>query len=115
MGIGRFLYFTSVLACLIAVHNTAARYAFAMGRERVLPAVFGRTSHRNSSPKVGSLSQSALGLTVIIVYAVIGGDPLVDLFYLWNTSGALGILILLTLTSITVVIFFYRNPSGEPV
>ncbi|MCP3802778.1 APC family permease [Allokutzneria sp. A3M-2-11 16] len=115
VGIGRFLYFTSVLACMIAVHNTAARYAFAMGRERVLPAVFGQTSHRNSSPKVGSLSQSALGLVVILVYAVIGGDPLRDLFYLWNSAGALGILILLALTSITVLVYFARNPSGEPV
>ncbi|WP_086822665.1 APC family permease [Allokutzneria sp. NRRL B-24872] len=114
VGIGRFLYFTSVLACMIAVHNTAARYAFAMGRERVLPAVFGQTSHRNSSPKIGSISQSVLGLAVIVVYAVIGGDPLRDLFYLWNSAGALGILILLTLTSITVLVFFARNPSREP-
>ncbi len=111
--IGYALLLTSLLAAMIAFHNITARYGFALGRERVLPAVFGRTSHRSGSPKVASLVQSLIGLAVITTYAVAGWDPLVQLFFWGGTSGGLGVLLLIALTAMAVVAFFGRNPSGE--
>jgi 4-amino-4-deoxy-L-arabinose transferase-like glycosyltransferase len=65
------------------------------------------------APKNGSLAQSALGLVVILVYAVAGWDPLVQLFFWGGTTGGIGVLLLITVTSAAVIGYFARNPSGE--
>jgi amino acid transporter len=111
--IGYALLLTSLLAAMIAFHNITARYGFSLGRERVLPAVFGRTSRRSGSPKVASIVQSLIGLTVIVVYAVAGWDPLVQLFFWLGTSGGLGVLLLIAVTSVAVLGFFTRHRHGE--
>lgn len=111
--IGYALLLTSLLAAMIAFHNITARYGFSLGRERVLPAVFGRTSRRSGSPKVASMVQSLIGFTVIVIYAVAGWDPLVQLFFWLGTSGGLGVLLLIAITSIAVLGFFIRQPHGE--
>ncbi|GGK86907.1 amino acid permease [Sphaerisporangium melleum] len=111
--IGSVLFVTSSIACMIAFHNTTARYIFALGRENVLPAVFGRTSARTAAPIAGSVLQTALGLIVITVYAISGLDPVTKLFFTFGAFGGLGLLTLLTLTSIAVIAFFARAPRGE--
>ncbi|MDR7303704.1 APC family permease [Haloactinomyces albus] len=112
-GIARILLLTSVFAGLLAFHNTVARYSFALGRERVLPAVLGTTGRRTGSPKVGSLVQSGLGLLVLLCYAVAGLDPMVALFFTLGTGGGLGVLMLLATTSISVVVFFARHRTAQ--
>jgi amino acid transporter len=112
--IGYALFLTSLLAAMIAFHNITARYGFALGRERVLPAIFGRTA-RSGSPKVASMVQSLIGLAVIVVYAVAGWDPLVQLFFWCGTSGGLGVLLLIAVTSVAVLVFFVRQPAGETI
>ncbi|MER7417594.1 APC family permease [Micromonospora peucetia] len=111
--IGQALFLTSVLAAMISFHNTTARYAFALGRERVLPAVFGRTSPRTGSPRAASLAQSALGLVVIVLYALNGWDPVVRLFYWVGTAGGFGVLLLIATTSVAVIAFFARGGVAE--
>ena len=111
--VGRVLFVTSVLAAMISFHNTTARYMFALGRERVLPAALGRTSMRTGSPMVGSTIQSAIGLVVIVLYAAFGLDPMQHLFYWCGTSGGLGVLLLIAVTSIAIISFFARNDTGE--
>ncbi|WP_311931675.1 APC family permease [Microbispora sp. H11081] len=111
--IGAVLFVTSSVACMIAFHNTTARYIFALGRENVLPSVFGRTSARTAAPIAGSLLQTVLGLIVISVYAISGLDPVTKMFFIFGTFGGLGLLTLLTVTSISVIVFFSRDPRGE--
>ncbi|ADG87491.1 amino acid permease [Thermobispora bispora] len=106
--IGSVLFVTSIFAAMIAFHNTLARYVFALGRENVLPAFFGRTSP-TGSPAAGSLAQSASGLAVIVIYAVFGLDPLTQLFFVAGAFGGLGILLLLLGTSIAVLFFFAKR------
>ncbi|RJQ73875.1 APC family permease [Pseudonocardiaceae bacterium YIM PH 21723] len=113
VGIGRVLFVTSVLAAMISFHNTTARYVFALGRERVLPEIFSRTSARTGSPQLGSLVQSVIGLVVIVIYAAAGLDPVVQLFFWGGTTGGLGVLLLIATTAIAVVAFFMRNRTGE--
>lgn len=113
--IGSALFVTSLFAAMIAFHNTTARYMFALGRERVLPAVFGRTSRKFGAPKFGSIAQSAIGIGVIVTYAVAGWDPLVKLFFWLGTAGGFGVLVLVATTSLAVIVFFVRNPSGQNI
>ncbi|HEY6798454.1 MAG TPA: amino acid permease, partial [Kineosporiaceae bacterium] len=77
---GQVLFATSITAAMISFHATTARYVFALGREGVLPAVFGRTTMAGA-PKAASLAQTTVGLGVIVAVAVTGTDPLVGLFY----------------------------------
>lgn len=107
------LYLTSLLAAMIAFHNTTARYLFALGRDHVLPAGLRRTN-RAGAPVTASLAQTGFGLTVILVFAVGGWDPMVGLFFWLGTTGGAGILLLLLLTSVATVAFFARHPRSEP-
>ena len=107
------LFMTSLLAAAISFHNAVARYMFALGRERVLPGVLGRTEPRTGAPRIASLTQSAIGLAVLVVYAVAGWDPMVRLFFWLGTTGAFGVLCLLAVTSIAVIRFFTRARHGE--
>ncbi|WP_433349260.1 APC family permease [Micromonospora sp. CA-111912] len=111
--IGQALFMTSVLAAMISFHNTTARYIFALGRERVLPEAFGRTSPRTGSPRVASLAQSVLGLLVILLYATNGWDPVRQLFYYTGVGGGFGVLLLIATTSIAVMAYFARTRVEE--
>jgi amino acid transporter len=113
VDIGHTLFVTSIVAAMISFHNTTSRYMFALGRERVLPAALGRTARQTGAPRNASLLQSFIGLAVITTYAIAGWDPLVQLFFWGGTSGALGVLFLIAATSIAVIVFFAKNPSGE--
>ncbi|WP_430788220.1 APC family permease [Actinoplanes sp. G11-F43] len=110
--LGKILLGTGTLAAAIAFHQAIARYVFALGREGVLPRVFGRTTIKGA-PRNASLAQTVLALVVLIAYAVAGWDPLVQLFYWGSTAGGFGILLLYTMTSISVVAYFAKNTHGE--
>ncbi|MCH6164227.1 APC family permease [Pseudonocardia alaniniphila] len=111
--LGHVLFLTSLLAAMISFHNISARYTFSLGREGVLPRRFGRTVPGTGAPRNGSLAQSTLGLIVIVLYAVAGWDPLIQLFYWGGTGGSMGVLLLIALTSIAIIGYFARNPTGE--
>jgi amino acid transporter len=113
--IGHALFLTSLVAAMISFHNTTARYAFALGREGVLPRSLGRTSRRTNAPVVGSLIQTAFGLAVIGIYAFFNLDPLVQLFFWGGTGGGLGILILIVFTALAIIVYFLRNPEQASV
>jgi amino acid transporter len=110
---GHLLLLTSIFAGMLAYHNAFSRCAFALGRERVLPGVFGRTSPATGAPIAASLAQSACGLLVIVVFALAGWDPMTTLFFIVGTTGALGVFALMTAASASVLGFFAGNRRGE--
>jgi amino acid transporter len=111
--IGHALFATSLIAAMISFHNTTARYTFALGREGVWPRLFGRTNPAGA-PKAGSLTQSGIGLAVIVLYAITGWDPVTRLFFWAGTSGGLGVLLLIATTAIAIPTYFARHPTDEP-
>jgi amino acid transporter len=113
ISLGYVFFMTSVFAALLAFHAAIARYQFALGREGVLPKRWAITHPRTSAPVAGSLTQSALALVVLIIYAVAGADPLVHLFAWLTTAGGLGVLILMWATCGAVIMFFRQRPGLE--
>jgi amino acid transporter len=107
------LFCTSLFAALLAFHNAVARYLFALGREGVFPRAFARTHPRTGAPYVGSLAQSGLALVVVGTFALAGADPVLKLFTWLTNLGALGVLLLMAVTSFAVVAFFRRRPDLE--
>jgi amino acid transporter len=107
------LFATSLFAALLSFHNAVARYAFALGREGVLPRAFGRVNPRTGAPYVASVVQTVLALTVVGVFALAGADPVLKLFTWLTNLGALGVLLLMAVTSFSVVAYFRREPQAE--
>ena len=113
VDVGRSLLVTSLFAALLAFHNMVARYLFALGREQVLPAALGRTHGRTGAPKLGSLTQTAVAGLVIAGYALAGLDPITHLFFWLTVTGGLGVLILMTATSLAAILYFRNDRLGE--
>jgi amino acid transporter len=113
--LGRVLLLTGLLAALISLHHTIARYMFALGRERLLPVWLGRTSLRTSAPRAGSLTQSLIAALVLAGCYYFDLDPSTKVFTRLSVGGALGILVLLLLASLAALLFLNRNPNGENV
>ncbi len=111
-GIAQLLFLTSLFAAALAFHNAVWRYTFSLSRERVLPAFLSRTG-ASSIPTFASLAQSLTGLAVILIYAAGGWPPMSDLFFWGGTTGGLGILILLALTSVAVIRFFAAGDGAR--
>ena len=113
-------FVTGMFACLLSFHNVVARYAFAMGRERLLPAAFGRTNPTSGAPAYGSLLQSAVSLAAVLLFAVTDKGPVGDptapvlrLFTWGGQVGALGIIVLLATASVAVIAFFVRRGAAR--
>jgi amino acid transporter len=113
ISLGYLFFLTSVFAALLAFHAAIARYQFALGREGVLPKLWARTHPRTAAPIAGSLTQSAVALVVLTIYAAAGVDPLVHLFAWLTTAGGYGVLILMWGTCGAVIAFFGQRPGLE--
>ncbi|MGW0762306.1 APC family permease [Streptomyces sp. NPDC002814] len=113
------LFVTGMFAAMLSFHNVVARYAFAMGREGLLPAAFGRTTGTSGAPGTGSLLQTAVAAVIVIAFAIADdkptGDPtapVLHLFTWFGNVGALGVIVLMALASLSVVVFFARRGAA---
>ncbi|WP_243795348.1 APC family permease [Saccharopolyspora gloriosae] len=109
--VGSALYVTSLFAGMLSFHHVCARYFFALGREGIGPRALAITSSRTSAPIAGSAAQSVLTVLVVGLFAMTGWDPVTYLFFWGASAGALGVLILVTATSLAVVGYFLRIPA----
>ncbi|MCD7441875.1 APC family permease [Streptomyces lincolnensis] len=113
------LFVTGMFAALLSFHNVVARYAFAMGREGLLPAAFGRTTGTSGAPGTGSLLQTTVAVLVVAAFAIAddkpAGDPtepVLHLFTWFGNIGALGVILLMAAASASVVAFFVRRGAA---
>jgi amino acid transporter len=103
------LFCTSLFAALLAFHNAVARYGYALGREGVFPRAFARVNERTGAPVVGSLAQTVLAVVVLLVFVLADADPVLKLFTWLTNMGALGVVLLMTVTSFAVVAYFAQR------
>jgi len=103
----------SAFIVCVACATAAARTLFAMGREGVLPAAFGRTNPRFKTPVNATVAVAV----VAIVMALLIGYPLSDSnfgepfsnYYFWATVGTLAIIVVYAMLCIGGIVFFYRT------
>ncbi|GHH49102.1 APC family permease [Streptomyces candidus] len=113
------LFVSGMLAALLSFHNVVARYSFAMGREGLLPAAFGRTNKSTGAPATGSILQTVVSVLVVLAFAVTDDKPIGDptapvlhLFTWMGNIGALGVILLMAVASFAVIAFFVRRGAG---
>jgi amino acid transporter len=102
------LFVTSLFAALLSFHNAVARYFFSLGREGVLPRGLARVRPSTGAPVAGSMAQSLVALVVVVVFIVAGKDPVLALFTWLTNVGALGVIFLMALTSVSIVVYLRR-------
>lgn len=112
-------FVTGMFASMLSFHNVVARYAFAMGREGLLPSVVGRTARSSGAPAAGSLLQTVTALLVVAAFAVTDDKPVGDptapvlrLFAWLGNVGALGVILLMATASAAVIVFFVRRGAA---
>ncbi len=99
---------TSLFAGLLAFHNSANRYLYALGRDGLLPRALSVVNRRQAPMRAG-LVQTALAILLILPFAVLGKDPVLALFSWFSGVAVLAMMLLYFLTSISVLVFFRRE------
>lgn len=102
------LLLVSLFAALMALHNSATRYLFSLGRAGILPRRLSRT-RKNGFPQFASLVQFAFATLVAAIFAFAGLDPIASLVPSMTGIGTLAILFLQLLAAIAIVAYFRRR------
>ncbi len=103
------LVITSLFAAILTFHNNVARYMFSLGRQGVIWSRLGTTHPTRQSPALACYVQIAMVAVVVAVFAIFNLDPYTTLFTWWTGVGAAGIILLQTIASIAIFVFFRRS------
>ncbi|MFE6610497.1 APC family permease [Amycolatopsis sp. NPDC057786] len=109
------LLVVSLFAALLALHNSATRYLYALGRVGVLPRLLGKTDPRNGAPRYASIVQLVFGSLVALAFRLAGLDPVADLTASMTGFGTLGILTLQLFAAVAILVYFRRTRDRRVV
>ncbi|MUL43717.1 APC family permease [Streptomonospora sp. PA3] len=102
------LLVVSLFAALLALHNAATRYLYALGRVGVLPRPLSYTRPKTGAPVIASTAQLVFATVVAMVHAVAGLDPVANLVAAFTGIGTLGIIVLQAIAATAIVVHFRR-------
>ena len=102
------LLLVSLFAAMLAFHNSASRYLYALGRARILPRALART-RAGGSPAIAGIVQAGFSAIVAVIFFVAGADPIVQVVPAMLGFGTLSVLILQGLAALSIVVYFRRQ------
>ena len=102
------LLLVSLFAAMLAFHNSATRYLYALGRARVLPRSLART-RPNGAPQFAGIVQAVFAAVVAGLFALAGLDPISSLVPSMIGFGTLCVLVLQALAALSIVVYFRRR------
>jgi amino acid transporter len=106
------LLITSMFACVLSFHNVLARYQHSMSGVGALPAGLGHVHHAHLSPSRSSFAQTITGGALVVVFGVLGLDPVLEVFTWLAGVATLAIVVLMAVASVAVIVWFSRS-TGE--
>jgi cation diffusion facilitator CzcD-associated flavoprotein CzcO/amino acid transporter len=101
----------SVLASYLAIHNAAARYLFALSREKLLPAGLGRLDPVQRAPSNASAAVTLATAVVILACVLTGADPYKAIIPFMIGLATLGIIVLQAMAAVAVAAYFRARRS----
>lgn len=101
------LLLVSLFAAMLAFHNSATRYLYALGRAKVLPTVLART-REGGAPHVAGIAQAVFAAVVAGLFALAGLDPITSLVPSMLGFGTLCVIVLQALAAVSIVVYFRR-------
>jgi amino acid transporter len=102
------LLLTSLFACVLSFHNVLTRYQHAMGNVGLLPHRLGTVHGSHGSPAFSSLVQTATAAIFMLLFMVLGLDPVMQVFTWFSGISTIAIVALMALTSVAVVVHFAK-------
>jgi amino acid transporter len=105
------LVVSSLFAGLLAFQNCSARYLFSLGRAGVLPGAL-RHTNRRGAPATASIVTSVITGLVIVVFALAGLDPVLNLFYWMSGVAVIAVVVVEILVCVAVLAYFAK--PGRP-
>jgi amino acid transporter len=93
---------------MLAFHNSATRYLYALGRARVLPFALART-RSSGAPQLAGIVQAGFAAIVAGIFALAGLDPILNLVPAMLGFGTLAVIVLQALAALSIVVFFRRG------
>ncbi|MFE3105253.1 APC family permease [Nocardia tengchongensis] len=109
------LLVTSIFACALSFHNVVARYQYNLARGGLLPTLLGEVSAKHRAPSRSSLTVTVLAGAILALLAIVGLDPVTQIYTWLSGSASLGIIVLMALTSLSVVVFHWRGGGNDPI
>ena len=106
------LVVSSLFAGLLAFQNATARYFFAMGRGGILSERFAHVN-KAGAPRAGVILTSIIALVVIVIFAVVQLDPVLNLFFWMSAITAISIILVEILVSVAVIAYFAKNSGAN--
>ncbi len=106
------LLFTSIFAATVSIHSILSRYIFSLGVDRVLPARFGAVHPRHKSPYIAAAGASALFLLAELPFVLTDADA-TALYGQLGGTGGYAYLLLFTLVSLAVLVYFRRQRGAH--
>lgn len=107
------LFITSFFAAWFSSHNMATRYIYAFGRNHLLPAALAKTSPRFKSPYAAGILLTAVGLVVVVCYAIFGLDPYLEGAAVFSAIAVSGIIFVELIAAISFIPYFARHRGEE--
>lgn len=102
---------TGLFSCFLAIHNTTIRIIFSMGRDRVLPGVFGRVHARWFSPYTAIFAQTIFTLVVGFAVGIWLGPGATGAYGFTGSIGTVAIVIVYMLCDIALIRYFFSLPE----
>ncbi|MFM2278010.1 MAG: hypothetical protein RLZZ444_241 [Pseudomonadota bacterium] len=110
MGI---LLVASMLASLLAIHNAASRYLFALASDHLAPSSLAKFHPDYHSPHVASLTMSFLQFLVVVGLGAYGVSPYLGIASSTIGIGTIGIIAMQIASALAVIGFFLRIKRGN--
>lgn len=107
------LLLTAMFACVLSFHNVIARYQHSMAHAGAMPEKVGGVHPKHLSPHVSSLAQTVTAGVLIIVFAVLQLDPLLQVFTWLGGVATLAVAILMALTSVAIIVYLARTKKDR--
>jgi amino acid transporter len=114
VDITNIMILTSSFAGAVSIHSILSRYIFSLGVDHVLPRRLAIVHPRHNSPFVAAMGASVLFLVFAIPFVLAGSDASLLYGQLGGTGGY-AYLLLFTLVSLSVLVYFWRKRRSHSV
>jgi amino acid transporter len=105
------LLVTSFFASGLSLQNILSRYTHSLAVDGIFPRALAAVHPKHGSPHRAALAVGGTLLTVLIVLVLSGGDE--NALYAGAAGVAFyGMLLLLSITTVAIIVYFVRKPSG---
>lgn len=107
------LLLTSLFACMLTFHHVSSRYVFTMGTRALLPRALGVVHPQHGAPSRASLAVTGVTTGAAVIIAGTQLNPVTTVYPWFSGTATLGVMVLMALSSLAVVVFFWANPRGQ--